>query len=371
MRLAFVVHDFNHAGGHSRYVAEHVARLAARHEVHVFANRFDAPLPAGVIAHRVPAVRASALTTILSFAPAATLAARSRFDIVHAQGFSIRRADVITAHISNARWLAARRGLEGSGLPAHERIFGAIVTPLERHALADPRVSVIAVSRALAGDVAREYGRKAPVHVIHHGVDRAQFNPGVRREHRARTRLELGLADEDVAFLYVGDLRKGFGPTLHALGRVPGARLVAVTRSDLAAASTAAAAAGVAARVQLVPPTDSVERYYGAADAFVLPTPYDAFGMVITEAMACGLPVITTPHAGASELVVPGVHGCLVSEADDVEGLAAAMQRLAASEDLRGRLGRAGAALMAEHDWEAVVRRTERVYAEHLERRRR
>jgi glycosyltransferase involved in cell wall biosynthesis len=103
----------------------------------------------------------------------------------------------------------------------------------------------------------------------------------------------------------------------------------------------------------------------------VLPTPYDAFGMVITEAMACGLPVITTPHAGASELVVPGVHGCLVSEADDVEGLAAAMQRLAASEDLRGRLGRAGAALMAEHDWEAVVRRTERVYAEHLERRRR
>jgi UDP-glucose:(heptosyl)LPS alpha-1,3-glucosyltransferase len=371
VRIAFVVHDFNQAGGHSRYVAEHVARLAATHEVHVFANRFDAPLPGGAIAHRVPAVRATALTTILSFAPAATLAARSRFDIVHAQGFSIRRADVITAHISNARWLAARRGLERSGLPAHERIFGAIVTPLERHALADPRVSVIAVSRALADDIAREYGRRAPVHVIHHGVDRAQFNPGVRHEHRASARLELGLADQDVVFLYVGDLRKGFGPTLHALGRVPGARLIAVTRSDLAAASTAAAAAGVADRVYLVPPTDAVERYYGAADAFVLPTPYDAFGMVITEAMACGLPVITTPHAGASELVVPDVHGCLVPEAGDVGALSAAMQRLAASRDLRERLGRAAAALMAGHDWESVVRQTERVYAEHVERRER
>ena len=371
MRIAFVVHDYNQAGGHSRYVAEHVARLAANHEVHVFANRFDAPLPADAIAHRVPALRATALTTILSFAPAATLAARAGFDIVHAQGFAIRRPDVITAHISNARWLAARRGLEGSGLPGHERIFGAIVTPLERRALADPRVSVIAVSQALADDIAREYGRQAPVHVIHHGVDRAQFNPGVRRRHRAGVRLELRLADEDVAFLYVGDLRKGFGPALHALGRVPGAHLVAVTRSDLAAAATAAAAAGVADRVHLVPPTGAVERYYGAADAFVLPTPYDAFGMVITEAMACGLPVITTPHAGAAELVVPDMHGCLVPDADDVAGLAAAMQRLAASRELRERLGQAAAALMAGHDWEAVVRQTERVYAEHLARHRR
>ena len=81
MRIAFVVHDFNHTGGHSRYVAEHVTRMAARHEVHVFANRFDGPVPEGVTTHRVPAVRATALTTILSFAPAATVAARSRFDI--------------------------------------------------------------------------------------------------------------------------------------------------------------------------------------------------------------------------------------------------------------------------------------------------
>lgn len=371
MRIAFVVHDFNQAGGHSRYVAEHVARMAAAHDVHVFANRFDGPLPAGATAHRVPALRATALTTILSFAPAATLAVRSRFDIVHAQGFSIRRADVITAHISNARWLAARRGLEGPALPAHERLFGAVVTPLERRALVDPRVSVIAVSRALADDIAREYGRTAPVHVIHHGVDTTQFHPAVQLRHRAAVRRELGVADDTVAFLYVGDLRKGFGPSLRALARVPGACLIAVSRSDLAAASGEAAAAGVGDRVHLVPPTGAIERYYGAADAFVLPTPYDAFGMVITEAMACGLPVITTPHAGASELVCPNVHGYLVPDAADVVALAAAMQRLASSAETRARLGEAAAALMASHSWDAVVRRTGEVYAEHLDRRRR
>ena len=370
MRIAFVVHDYNQIGGHSRYVAEHVSRLSVRHEVHVFANRFEGSLPAGVVPHHVPALRPTALTTILSFAPAATLAARSRFDIIHAQGFSIRRADVITAHISNARWLAARREFAGAALPAHERLFGAVVTPLERRALVDPRVSVIAVSQALADDIAREYGRTAPVHVIHHGVDAAQFNPAVRIQHRADVRRELGLAEDAVAFLYVGDLRKGFGPSLRALAHVPDARLIAVSRSDRRVAAADAEAAGVGDRVHVVPPTSAVERYYGAADAFVLPTPYDAFGMVITEAMACGLPVITTPHAGASELIVPDVHGYLVPEADDVDALAAAMWRLAASVDTRARLGEAAAALMTAHTWDAVVRRTEDVYAGHLDRRR-
>ena len=59
-----------------------------------------------------------------------------------------------------------------------------------------------------------------------------------------------------------------------------------------------------------------IQRYYGAADVLVLPTPYDAFGMVITEAMACGLPVITTPLAGAAELLTDGVHGLADRVAD-------------------------------------------------------
>jgi UDP-glucose:(heptosyl)LPS alpha-1,3-glucosyltransferase len=334
----------------------------------VFANRFDELPPANATAHHVPAFRATALTTIVTFAVPATVLVQGGFDIVHAQGFSIRRADVITAHISNARWLAARRHLEGRGLPVHERVFGAVVTPLERRALSDPAVSVIAVSRALAEDLRTSYGRSAPTTVIHHGVDGAQFNPDARR-HRGAVRASLGIADDTVVFLYVGDLRKGYVPALAALAQVPDAHLVAVSRSDLAEAREQATAAGVGARVHLVPPTQEIERYYGAADAFVLPTPYDAFGMVITEAMSCGLPVITTPHAGASELVLPGVHGHLVAEAADVQGIATAMQHLASDTVARTAYGAAAAALMTGHTWDAVVARTRDVYEAHLNRR--
>jgi len=368
VRIAFVVHDFNRTAGHSRYVYEHVVRLVGDHEVHVFANRFAELPPVSATAHHVPAFRATALTTIVTFAVPATVLVQGGFDIVHAQGFSIRKADVITAHISNGRWLAARRGLEGAGLPLHERLFGAVVTPLERRALADPATSVIAVSRALAHDLRTEYGRTAPTTVIHHGVDGAQFNPGVCR-HRSAVRAALGIAEDAVVFLYVGDLRKGYVPSLAALAQVPGAHLVAVTRSDLADAGEQASAAGVRTRVHLVAATDEVERYYGAADVFVLPTPYDAFGMVITEAMACGLPVITTPHAGASELVVPGLHGHLVPEATDVAALARAMQHLASDQSARTAIGAAAASLMTGHTWDAVVSRTVGVYHEHLEKR--
>lgn len=368
MRIAFVVHDYNRTLGHSRYVAELAERFAGEHEVHVFANRFES-LPPGITGHRVPALRGSALLSIFSFVLPATLMVGGGFDIVHAQGFTVRGADIVTAHICNARWLEGRRRIEGGRLPWRERAFGALVIPAERWALRTPGATVIAISQALAADLRRLYGLTGEIAVVPHGVDASQFNPGVRARFRDAVRRELGIHPGEVTFLYVGDLRKGFAPAVSALATVPGTRLVGVSRTDPREFLDRAAEAGVAGRVAVLPATSRVEQYYGAADALVLPTPYDAFGMVITEAMACGLPVITTPLAGASELMTPGVEGLLVESPTDVEALAAAMRTLAAGSDLRERMGAAAAALMTTHTWDRVAARTLDVYRRHLDRR--
>jgi glycosyltransferase involved in cell wall biosynthesis len=205
MRIAFVLHDYNRVLGHSRYVSELAGRFARDHDVHVFANTFAGDLD-GITAHHVPAVRATALTTILSFYAAAAFRVGRDFDVIHAQGAVLPSADIITAHISNARWLEGRRHLEGGQGALRERIFAALVTPLERRALASGTI-VVAVSRALAHDIAEQYGRRGETIVIHHGVDSAQFNTGVRGIHRDVTRAELGLGPDDVAHLFVGDLR--------------------------------------------------------------------------------------------------------------------------------------------------------------------
>ena len=368
LRIAFVVHDYTRVLGHSRYVAELAERFAADHDVHVFANRFE-NLPPGITPHRVPAVRFSALATIFSFVVPASLMVGKGFDIVHAQGLSVFSPDVVTAHISNQRWFEGRRLLEGGDLSWRERAFAALVVPAERRALCDQRATAIAISRALRDDLAA-YGRSGATAVIPHGVDGRQFNPAVRERFRARVRRELGVAETAPLFLYVGDLRKGMEPAIRALAQVPGAHLVSLSRTPPTAYREVAAACGVADRVSLLPATDSVERYYGAADALVLPTPYDAFGMVITEAMACGLPVITTPRAGASELLESGVHGLLVASPIDAGAIASAMRTLADDEAARRRMGAAAAALMREHTWDRVAERTLAIYYEHLARRR-
>jgi UDP-glucose:(heptosyl)LPS alpha-1,3-glucosyltransferase len=359
VRIAFVVHDFNRAFGHGRYVAELATRFAPRHEVHVFANSF-ASEGAALHRHRVPAMRLSALTTILSFYPAATLATRGRrFDIVHAQGFSVAGANVVTAHISNTRWMASRLAHSAGLLPWRERLFGAIVIPLERRALAVASTggTVIAVSAALKRDL-EDDGTSGRIVVIPHGVDTRQFNPRVGERYRSSARLEFGCAgDDETLFLFVGDLRKGFAHALTALQSSQG-RLVAVSRSDPSEMLALARRLGIADRVRFHPSTAHIERCYAAADVFVFPTQYDAFGMVITEAMACGLPVITTAAAGAAELIEHGRTGFVVREPADVETLATCMRTLADAPPLRAAIGRAAAAEMQKHSWDNVANQT-------------
>lgn len=368
MRIAFVVHDYNRTHGHSRYVAELAERFAAAHDVHVFANRFE-NVPAGITAHHVPAARQSALLSIFSFLAPATLLVGRSFDIVHAQGLTIRGADVITAHICNARWLEGRRLLEDGRVPWRERVFGGLVIPAEGWAFRTPNASIIAISNALKHDLVRHYGVAGEIAVVPHGVDPGQFNPAVRAVHRAEVRRRFRLDESAVVFLYVGDLRKGFASAIRAIARVPNARLLGVSRTEPAPYVALAAECGVSERVTVAAATDRIEQFYGAADALVLPTPYDAFGMVITEAMACGLPVITTPLAGAAELMTPGVEGLLVESPVDVDGLARAMNELALQHDKRERMGQAAAALMRLHSWDEVAARTLDVYRAHLARR--
>lgn len=364
VRIAFVVHDYNRAFGHSRYVTELAERFARNHDVHVFANRFEG-VAQGIQTHTVPALRTSALTTILSFAISASHMVGRRFDIVHAQGFSIPRADVVTAHISNARWQERRAHLERRRLPWQEQLFGALVTPLERRAVRDPNTTVIAVSAALRDDLAALYGRSDAV-VVHHGVDGRQFNPETRDRWRASARRDLGVPDDVVLFLYVGDLRKGFASAIRALRHVPAARLLGISRSDGSRYLELAKSEDVGDRVCTRPFTGAIERAYAAADVFVFPTPYDAFGMVLTEAMACGVPVITTPHAGAAELVTAGVHGLIVPDATAVGALSDAMRALAADRSARERMGRAAADMMRTNSWDHVAQKTLAVYERHL-----
>jgi UDP-glucose:(heptosyl)LPS alpha-1,3-glucosyltransferase len=362
LRIAFVVHDYHRHGGQSRYVVELASRFRHDHEVHVFSNTVDDPDTDGITFHHVPSWRRNALTTILSFIVPGTLMVRGSFDLVHAQGLCGLRHNLATAHICQAGWFDALIRC-GVALTWKQRLFQRLVTGLERRALCQQATrQVIAVSERVKTDLARYYGRTTGVHVIHHGTDTTLFHPDNRRLYRTSVRAALGINDDRFLALYVGDLKKGAEAAIRAVAQVAGVTMLVVSGSDAAACRALAEQLHVADRIIFQPHSKKVETIFAAADALVFPTLYDSFGLVITEAMAAGLPVITNRAAGAAELISSGCDGLLTDQPWDVAAIAAHLERLRDDAGLRERIGRQARARVEPLTWDATAEKTLAVY---------
>jgi UDP-glucose:(heptosyl)LPS alpha-1,3-glucosyltransferase len=364
LKIAFVVHDYNRHMGHSRYVAELATRFKRGHEVHVFANTFEESDPAGIIYHHVPAWRTNALASILSFVLPATALVRGPFDIVHAQGLCGLRQNVITAHICQPAWFEAAGRY--AGRPAWRKwVFRELVTRLDRLVMR-PRAAArfIAPSERVCGELDRHYRLTEQVRVVRHGTDIAAFHPRNRARWRGAVRAELGLRDSDFVALYVGDLQKAMPAAIRAVARTADVHLVAVSPSDPGPYARLATAERIAGRVRFLPPTAQVERYYAAADVFLFPTYYDAFGLVVAEAMATGLPVITSRAAGAAELIEHGESGWLTADPWDPDQIVEGLRALAVDPALRERMGAAARSRIEAYTWDRAAEQTLAVYRE-------
>jgi UDP-glucose:(heptosyl)LPS alpha-1,3-glucosyltransferase len=362
MKIAFAVHDYRRMEGHSRYVVELATRFAEDHEVHVFANEIENEDDSKIHFHHVPAWRPSALASILSFAASATFRVRGNFDIIHNQGLCGLRGNVFTAHICNRAWHRALRQAIGK-LTFREWLSGTTLSTIEHLFFRYARnCHVIAVSRRLADDIRMLYHCKAPLSVIYHGVDLKTFTPARENPIRSTVRAECNLAGEEMAFLFVGDMRKGGRQCIHALSQLPEGKLMFVSRTPDDAYRSLASQLGVGERVQFLGTTGRVQEYYAAADALLLPTHYDSFGMVVTEAMASALPVIVSREAGAAELIQHGVNGLLLDDFTDPEELAQKMRLLIDDRALALRLGNAARRTVEPYSWDAVAEQTMQLY---------
>jgi UDP-glucose:(heptosyl)LPS alpha-1,3-glucosyltransferase len=184
------------------------------------------------------------------------------------------------------------------------------------------------------------------LHLVRNGVDLERFRPPTAAE-RAAAREGLGLGAGRTVFAYVGSgfARKGLAAAIRALpmsarGDAVPVLLVAGADRHARRYRDLAARLGVGAQVRFLGGVDDVRPVLWAADGFVLPTLYDPFPNAVLEALAAGLPSITSTKSGAAEFIRDGENGYVV-DALDVAGLARAMQALA---DPQGREARAAAA---------------------------
>ena len=124
----------------------------------------------------------------------------------------------------------------------------------------------------------------------------------------------------------------------------------------------------VRGRIIFVPPSSNLWEYYAASDVFVFPTIYEPFGLVITEAMASAVPVITSRVAGAADLIIDGVNGLLLSEPSDVSDLAAKIELLLSDAELRKSMGERVRETAEKISWDGVAQKTIDVYNSILRR---
>ena len=112
-------------------------------------------------------------------------------------------------------------------------------------------------------------------------------------------------------------------------------------------------------RVRFEKPSADVLSFYAAADLYVGPSLEDAFNLPILEAMACGLPVIASVQAGASENIRDYETGLLLRDPRDSDQLARLIRRLFDDAELRSRIGEAGSRYVRNNcNWDQNVART-------------
>jgi UDP-glucose:(heptosyl)LPS alpha-1,3-glucosyltransferase len=357
VKIALVVHDFDPRFGHGRYAVELARRIAKHHELHVYANSFGVPPMPGTTFHHVGAWRRTALTSVFTFLiRCETLLRRQRYDVVHAQGVTCWAADIITAHICNA----AR--LHGLSRDLRARLFCRIVAPLESRFYRQRRARhLIAISNGLARQVAQCYGWHRQVSVVYHGTDVAHFHPPTDDADRRRARLRYGSDKPGWVWLFVGEAVKGLQQAIAQLRHFPDATLLVVSRSDITRARELATELGVAAQVTFHGPIDDVADVYRAADVFVYPSEYDAFGLVVAEAMASALPVVAGRGVGAAEWITHEKNG-LLCDPSDAESLRQQLRWLHADPVRGARLGRTARQTVEAHSWDACAAATLKVY---------
>ncbi len=333
MHVALVRRHFTFKKGGAEGYAVLVARelLKRGWRVSVVAEMADAEgLPAGLSVHRVKTVPVKTFARHLLFIRAARRALNAldpdkilafcRLDRAHI----LRSGDPLFIH-----WLRRHKPNPADRLLGWLNPKQRSLLQLEERVFRSGHIRrIIALSHMDAALMRRYYGvPPSKIVVLHNGYDPQRFNPDLRR-HSQAVRKELGISTRPlILFVGMDFKRKGLDIALSAMRRIKEGVLVVAGGGDVRGFGALARRLGVAERVVFVGRRDDVERFYGAADVFLLPSRYDPFCNAVLEAMASALPVAVTQDTGSAEIVRPDCGVVLPSDPDE-EAVAAAVQRL-------------------------------------------
>ncbi|MDD5350535.1 MAG: glycosyltransferase family 4 protein [Chthoniobacteraceae bacterium] len=343
MKIALSFLGCHTRGGVERLLLETANHLAGRgHDVHVYAADFNAQaLHPGVARHPVPAAKRPALLRMLTYARNCQAGLEDLDSDVHGSfGVISPPGGVFNVQSVHRAWIEASRRLRkpaGRLRQACNPVHPFLLS-LERKHFAERRYrKLIVPTEQVRADLRRYYNvPERDVVIIPNGYAPALLNPARGEMLRPKMRGKLGYNPGDFVILFVANEleRKGFPCLLRAVASMdnPRLRLLAVVgRVNTRPSFAAVRRLGLEGRVRIVGSQNDLTPWYAAADVLALPTQYEAWGLVIVEALACGTPVLTSRLAGAAVAVREGSTGALLDNPCDIAEIAAKLEVLSQS----------------------------------------
>lgn len=294
-----------------------------------------------------------------------------RPDVVHAHDWLVTHPAIALADFLGVPLVATMHATEAG------RHSGWLSQPMNQQIhsvewwLANRADALITCSASMRAEVTHLF-EVTEIAVIHNGISPSGWRPPAAAVRTTRARHS---PSGDPVVVYFGRLEweKGVHDLLAALPRVrrayPGTRLVIAGQGRQAAALVEQSRKlRVRRSVDFVGhlPDRALVALLAAADAVVLPSRYEPFGIVALEAAAAGAPLVASTAGGLAELVVDGVTGLSVTPGD-VDGIASAVRAVLADPAAAARRARAAKSrLGTEFDWQGIAAQTAEVY-EHAE----
>jgi UDP-glucose:(heptosyl)LPS alpha-1,3-glucosyltransferase len=339
------------------------------HEVHLFCSEFAIDPPPGTYVHSVPIIALGRTARLWSFAKVAPRIIRPFLcDVVVSFGRMISQ-DVIRSGGGSHRVFLQKLGEEG-GLRRriwHDlSLYHQSLLALERRQFqAGHYKRILAVSEEVKRELLDTYAvPEDKVAVIYNGVDEKRFHLSLRDRFRELIRKQWHIPLDAPTVLFVGSgfRRKGLGRLLKAWSspQMKDTYLVVVGDDAQRGRYQALAEDRTHGKVVFVGRRDDVESYYGAADLLALPAVQEAFGNVVLEALAAGLPAVVSRTVGASEILKGALAEGIIPHPEDPKEMAA---KLAAMLE-RGRdtaFSLEARRLAEDYSWSKHFNRLERI----------
>ncbi len=336
MKIALGIREFlPEKGGAERYCYDLMHFLAREGlEVHIYSSDFT-DRDRRLCFHKVPVISYPKSLQVLSFAVnCRRMMKEEQFDCIMGVGDTLY-ADLLQPH-GGVHWKWFWRGLAGyrKPFPWVFKFLGRSLSPKQwvKGIIEDAPYAkakkIIAISEMVYRDMSDYYGIPADrMTVIYNGVDTEYFHPR-NKKYREGIRSRYGFSSEDLVLLFVShNFRlKGLRYLIQALSLVRAkknnVKLLVVGRDRAEPYRRLAKRIGCADDVLFAGNVKDLERYYASADILVHPTFYDPCSLVVLEALASGLPVITTRRNGAGGIIAKGREGFVLDDPRDVEALA-------------------------------------------------